>query len=468
MSKKMMEVIQAHRVETVDLKFTDLFGGWHHVTIPAGHLTEDFFSTGVGFDSSSVPGFKSIEAGDMVLLPDPESFFVDPFWRDPTLSILCNIVEADTRVQFSRDPRSIAFRAEQYLKHAGIASESVWGPEFEYHIFDEVRIANQPHRVYCEYMSEEAGWTPDGAKEAYAIPKFGGYHVVQPRDRYCDIRNETAKLLQNCGVHIHYHHHEVGSPGQSEIEVERYPLLKMADYAMMIKYFIRMVAHKYGKTVTFMPKPLYGDAGNGMHFHQHLFKDGIPLFYDSDGYAGLSKLAHHYIAGILCHAPALLAITNPSTNSYRRLVPGYEAPLYAFFSTANRTAAIRVPKYATAPMEKRIEFRPPDATCNIYMAMAAMLMAGIDGIEKEMDPRQMGFGPHDVNIFDIPTDKRPAVLPTSLNAAIRALEKDCEFLLKGEVFTSEILETWCKYKEKEQAAVDQRPHPYEIAMYYNT
>lgn len=470
-ARALIEQMESKDLAALDLKFTDLFGGWHHLTVPAKALQEELFRSGYGFDSSSMPGFKTVEAGDMILLPDPTSWFIDPFWQEPTLSFFCNIVEADTRVQFHRDPRCVARKAEEYLRSTGIATESRWAPEFEYYTFDEVRMVQQPQKSYCEFVSQEAAWGTDVdfPDSPNAIQQGGGYHIIQPRDLYCDMREETVQMLEACGIDIHYHHHEVGPSGQVEIEVKRYPLLRMGDHAMTIKYFIRMVAHAHGKTITFMPKPLFRQPGNGMHFHQHLFRDGQPLFYDRDAYGGLSRLGRSYVAGILAHAPALLGLTNPSTNSYKRLVPGFEAPMYSFFALANRTAAIRIPKYATDPMEKRIEFRPPDATCNVYLAMAAMLMAGIDGIQKNMDPEKLGFGPFDVNIFSLPEEKRKQIghLPSSLIEALDELEKDHAFLLAGGVFTEDLIAAWIEGKKKEHYEVIQRPHPLEISMYYN-
>ncbi len=469
---KVIDLIQSEKIEMVDLKFVDLFGYRHHITVPAKSVDSDLFNNGIGFDGSSVPGFKSIESGDMVLLPDPSTAFVDPFWDEPTLGLICDIADADTRIKFHRDPRYIAKKAEKYLVDSGIATESIWGPEFEYYLFDSAKVVNRPNYCCYEIQSREADWAtiPENQNCTHTVTKFGGYHVAPPQDQHFNIRNETVKLLEDCNIKVHYHHHEVGGAGQTEIEVKRYPLTKMGDYTSIIKYFIKMIAVKYDMTATFMPKPLYDYPGNGMHFHQHLFRDGEPLFYDENGYGGLSKLAHQYIAGILSHSSALLALTNPSTNSYKRLIPGYEAPVNVFFSLANRSAAIRIPKYATQPMEKRIEFRPPDATGNIYLSMAAMLMAGIDGIKKEMDPGDMGFGPIDENVFAMKESERSKIksLPSSLEEALVSLEKDSEFLLKGGVFTEDTLETWIKHKfDNDIKEINDRPHPYEMALYYN-
>ncbi len=466
-----IEYLKGRKIVSVDLKFSNLFGGWHHVTIPASGLSEDIFTKGVGFDGGSIPGFKKVESGDMVLLPDRSTAFLDSFWDMPTLSMICDIAEADTKVSFLKDPRGVARRAESHLKATGIADESRWGPEFEYYVFDSVEYLNEPYSTGYDITSEEVGNSGNSAGKAiHPISLQGGYHAIPPLDTLYNMRSEAAQLIEEFGIKVIYHHHEVGGPGQSEIEVERHGLTVMADAVMAIKYFIKMIAHKYNKYATFMPKPLYHEAGNGMHFHQHLFKDGKPLFYEKGNYADMSRLALSYIAGILDHGPALLAFTNPSTNSYKRLIPGFEAPVNLFFSLANRSAAIRIPKYASSPEEKRMEFRPPDATCNAYLAMSAMLMAGIDGIKRNLDPTEMGFGPIDENIFAWPEEKRGTIkpLPSSVKSAMEHLEKDSAFLLEGGVFNENIIETWISHKiNKEYNAVRNRPHPYEMELYFD-
>ncbi len=459
-----------HEIEMVDLKFVNLFGGWHHITLPAAQFTQDVFEEGVPFDGSSTPGFRSTEAGDMVLLPDPRTAYHDPFWEMPVLSIFCDIAEADTREPFVRDPRSVAARAEEYLRSSGIGTHSKWGPEFEFYLFDSINMANDEHRAMVHIDSEEGAWNRmlDEANEGYRIGNHGGYHVSPPADRSYNLRSEMVRQLQAAEIPVRYHHHEVGGPGQNEIEIMMDTLRRAADKAMWVKYVIRMVAHQYGRTATFMPKPLYNIAGNGMHFHQHLFNEGDPLFYEKGSYADLSPTARWYIGGLLYHGASLLALTNPSTNSYRRLVPGFEAPVKAFYSLGNRSAAVRILKYATQPMEKRIEFRPPDATCNIYLAMAAQLMAGIDGIKRKIEPAEYGFGPFDVNVFKLPPEERDKIqsLPGSLTEALDALEKDHDYLLQGGVFTEDIIKTWIAQKRIEADALRGRPHPYEFEMYY--
>jgi glutamine synthetase len=374
---------------------------------------------------------------------------------------------------FRGDPRRIAWKAERYLKEAGIADISYWGPEFEFYLFDSVKYGMDVNYSFYQIESEEGDWNAAGADlgvPGSKIPRKGGYHAIPPLDRMYNLRAEMVKVIEDYGIKVRYHHHEVGGPGQEEIEIPLGPLLKMADATQRIKYIVKMVARKHDKTATFMPKPLYGEAGSGMHFHQRLEKGEKPIFYDEKGYAGLSETALHYIGGLLKHGPALLAITNPSTNSYKRLTPGYEAPVNLFFGLANRSAAVRIPRYAVEPHEKRFEFRPPDATCNVYLAMAAQLLAGIDGIKKKVDPSDEGFGPIDANVFALPLKEREAIrkLPVSLREALEALEQDNEFLTQGKVFPDNFVSSWITYKmENEYYAVRNRPHPYEMRLYYD-
>jgi glutamine synthetase len=384
--------------------------------------------------------------------------------------LLCDIHDGDGKA-FGRDPRGIARRAEEYLRQSGIADTAMMSPEFEFYLFDSVRSRCEEHRCGYEIDSEEGEWNSDApAARGTCLPLRGGYHALPPRDRLHRLRDEIVRLLEDAGIDVKYHHHEGGGPGQSEIEILFHPLLRAGDVTLTVKYFIRMAADRAGRSATFMPKPLWNVAGSGMHVHQHLFKAGKPLFWDAEGWANLSELALHYVGGILHHGPALLGLTNPSTNSYRRLVPGFEAPVNRFFSLANRSAAIRVPKYADAPAEKRIEFRPPDGTCNPYLAMAAMLMAGIDGIRKRIDPRKLGWGPVNDKIETLTPQalRRIAPVPASLREALQALEADHDFLLEGDVFPEDFFRVWVDQKiEREANEVRNRPHPYELNLYYD-
>jgi glutamine synthetase len=463
------EYIHAQEITMVDLKFCDLWGRWHHLTLSASQFGPAIMEKGIGFDGSAV-GLKSVKAGDMVLVPDLSTAVQDPFWNEPTLSFICTTLEADTHAVFASDPRNIAIRAETYMRETGIADESHWGPEFEFYIFDRVVYQNEVNRAGYRFDSCEAEWSSPEKGQGHTIPLHGGYHAIPPRDQLYNLRAEMAVQLEAMGVPIKYHHHEVGSPGQCEIEIPLLRLVASGDAAMLVKYVTKMKARTHGKTVTFMPKPLYGEAGSGMHFHQHLFKNGDNLFYDEHGYGCLSQTALYYIGGLLSHGPALLALTNPSTNSYRRLVPGFEAPVNMFFSLANRSAAIRIPKYAGQPDSARIEFRPPDATCNIYLALAAQLLAGLDGIHREIDPSDAGFGPIDANVFSWTPTQRDSIqrLPDSLEKALKALEADHGFLLAGEVFSQEMIDQWVEHKMRaEFYQVLNRPHPYEMSLYFD-
>jgi glutamine synthetase len=456
-------------VQMIDLKFSDLWGRWHHLTIPASQFTPDLMEEGVGFDGSAV-GLKSVKAGDMVLVPDLDTGFIDPFWEVPTLSFICTTLEADTKEIFPNDPRNVALRAEASMRASGIADKSLWGPEFEFYIFDRVEYEYGMNRSGYVVESSEADWGGGASGHGHVIPIHGGYHVIPPKDALFNLRTEMTLLLEKMGVPVKYHHHEVGGPGQCEIETPLMGLVEAADATMIVKYVTKMVARAHGMTATFMPKPLHGEAGNGMHFHQHLFKDGKNLFYDPEGYGLHSKLALSYIGGLLQHGPALLGITNPSTNSYRRLVPGYEAPVNAFFSLGNRSAAVRIPRYATHPDAVRMEFRPPDATCNVYLAVAAQLLAGLDGVKCQIDPTAEGFGPIDDNVFAWTDEERATIkpLPVSLKEALDALRADRDFLLAGGVFSEDLIERWIAFKmEEEYYQVRNRPHPYEMKLYFD-
>jgi len=456
-------------IQMIDLKFTDLWGRWHHLTVPKGQFTPALMTTGVGFDGSAV-GLKSVKAGDMVLVPELATGFVDPFWDMPTLSFICTTLEADTKADFPNDPRNIARRAEAYLAESGVADRSLWGPEFEFYVFDSVAYEIGMNRSGYSVESGEAAWHSGAGGHGHYIPLHGGYHAIPPQDTLYNLRAEMSLHLQMMGVPVKYHHHEVGGPGQCEIETPLVGLLDAGDMTMIVKYVTKMVAHRHGQTVTFMPKPIYGEAGSGMHFHQHLFKGEQNVFYDPEGYGLLSQVARYYIGGLLLHGPALLAFTNPSTNSYRRLVPGFEAPVNAFFSIGNRSAAVRIPRYATLPDKVRIEFRPPDAACNVYLALAAQLLAGLDGVRRQIEPTGAGFGPIDADVFSWTDEQRATIrpLPASLKEALDALAEDHSFLLAGDVFSPDLIERWIAFKmDEEYYQVRNRPHPYEMELYFD-
>lgn len=460
--------INDRNIVMVDLKFCDLPGRWRHVTFPAARFTKDLLESGVGVDGSSL-GLKSVKSGDMVLVPDLSTGFVDPFWEEATLSFLGRALEADTRAPFSHDPRTVASRAEGALQASGFGERSLWGPEFEFYVFDGVSYENGMNVAAYRVESAEADWRSHELGSGYRIPRHGGYHAIPPQDHLFDLRTEISLELEAMGVPVKYHHHEVGGPGQCEIEIPLLPLVRAADATLLAKYVARMTARRRGMTATFMPKPLYGEAGSGMHCHQQVWDRDRNAFYDALGYGSLSDLARSYLGGLLAHGPAVMAFTNPSTNSYRRLVPGFEAPVSTIYSLGNRSAAIRIPRYANKPDSARFEFRPPDATCNPYLAMAAQLLAGLDGIKRRLDPTSLGFGPVDEDVFSWPPEKRAQIraLPTSLDEALDALERDHAFLLEGGAFTEELVQQWLKRKRAEDREVRNRPHPYEIELYYD-
>jgi glutamine synthetase len=471
--REILALAKSEQVTAIDLQFTNLFGGWHHLTLPASQLTEKIFESGIPFDGSSIPGFKSLEAGDMILIPDASTALWDPFWSSKTLSFISFVRDAGTGASFPRDPRGIAGRAEEALRASGIADRSLWAPEFEFYIFDQVSYQNDVNLASYRIDSAEADW--NSAQDmrgnlGYKIPRKSGYHASPPLDQLYDLRAKMVQRLEEAKIPVRYHHHEVGGPGQSEIEILPGSMPWVADAGQRAKYIIKMTAFEAGKSVTFMPKPLFNEAGSGMHFHQTLWKGDRNLFYDEKGYAGLSSVARSYIAGVLHHGPALLAITNPSTNSYKRLVPGFEAPVRLLYGLANRSAAIRIPKYATSHDEKRIEFRPSDASCNIYLAIAAQLLAGLDGVRRKLDPSELGMGPIDQDVSKMSLEEREKyrILPTSLREACLALQEDYEFLMRDGVFPSEFVDIWTRQKlDKEYDEVRRRPHPYEIGLYYD-
>ncbi|HSD65688.1 MAG TPA: type I glutamate--ammonia ligase [Vicinamibacteria bacterium] len=460
--------IRHKSVAMVDLKFCDLWGRWRHVTLPAGRFNPGLLETGVGFDGSSL-GLSAVKSGDLVLVPELATAFLDPFWDVPTISFLCATLEADTHQPYPHDPRTLASRAEEFLRTSGVGEASLWGPEFEFYLFDGVSYENGMNVAAYRVESREADWKSHELGGGYTIPRHGGYHAIPPQDHLHNARTKISLNLEAMGVPVKYHHHEVGGPGQCEIETRLLPMVRAADVTLLAKYVARMTAREMGMTATFMPKPLYGEAGSGLHFHQQVWRGETNAFYDSSGYGCLSETARFYIGGLLAHGGAVMALTNPSTNSYRRLVPGYEAPVSAIFSLGNRSAAIRIPKYANRPESARMEFRPPDATCNPYLAIAAQLMAGIDGVRRRTDPTALGFGPYDEDVFSWPAEKRSRIkaLPTSLDEALDALERDHEFLLEGSVFSREMLQRWAKRKRSEERSVRDRPHPFEIELYYD-
>ncbi|MFZ5967100.1 MAG: type I glutamate--ammonia ligase [Bacillota bacterium] len=462
----------ANRIELVDFKVVDLAGRWHHLTIPEARFTETVLENGIGFDGSSY-GFLSVEKSDMVFKPDISSAFVDPFEEIPTLTMIGDIYTVGTSgKRFQGDPRFIAEKAERYMKESGIADYSLLGPEFEFYILDHISFKNTPNHVEVYVDSEQAEWNTSKKDEknlGFKVLHHKGYHADKPYDVSFSLRNKMVVELEKHGVPVKYHHSENGGPGQVEIEVSFAPLKEMADRTMLLKYIVKNTAIENNKTVTFMPKPFYGEAGSGMHVHIQLFKDSSPIFYDEKGYSGLSDTALYAIGGILKHAPALMAFTNPSTNSYKRLVPGYEAPVSICFATANRSSVIRIPGYATSPEAKRFEFRPSDATANPYLAYSALLMAAFDGIKNKIDPTEEGFGPYDINIYALSDEEKQKIkgLPKSLEEAADALEKDYQFLLEGGVFSIGLIQDQLRKIRKEHEQVSIVPHPLEYAMVYD-
>lgn len=455
----------------VSVRFTDLVGAWHHLTYPIEQLTEDSFEEGFGFDASSLRGWAAINESDMLLVPNAERFWVDPFTEETTICLIANVVDPITKEGYGLDPRSVAVRAESYLKFTGLADTVYFGPEAEFFVFDEVFYHNDQQSAGYSLNSEEGHWNT-GRHGNEMMPNSGnhirakeGYVPVAPADTLIDLRNAISLILGDVGINVECHHHEVATAGQCEIDFRFSNLLHTADNVMLFKYVVKNTAVAHGKTATFMPKPLYGDNGSGMHCHQSLWKDGNPLF-SGEEYAGLSEMAKFYIGGLLKHAPALVAFAAPTTNSYKRLVPGFEAPVNLAYSARNRSAAVRIPMFSPSPKAKRLEFRPPDPSCNPYITFAALLMAGLDGVQNRIDPGE----PLDKDIYDLSPEELKDVpsLPGSLDEALIALENDHEFLLKGDVFSMEMIERWIKYKrENEINKLRLRPHPLEFSMYYD-
>jgi glutamine synthetase len=462
------ELIKQEKIEVVDLKFGDFPGTWQHFTIPVSEVTLQIFDEGLGFDGSSIRGWQAIHASDMMVVPDPETAIKDPFTARPTLSMICNIVDPVTREAYSRDPRYIAQKAENYLKNTGIGDVAHFGPEAEFFIFDGVRFDQNAHSGYYYIDSAEGIWESGGERWpnlGYKPRHKEGYFPVPPTDSLQDIRTEMILAMEKAGITVEKHHHEVATAGQAEIDLRYDSLTRMADKMMLYKYITKNVALRHNKTVTFMPKPIFGDNGSGMHTHQSIWRDGQPLFA-GDKYAGVSDTCLYYIGGILKHAPALCAFVAPTTNSYKRLVPGFEAPVNLAYSSRNRSAGVRIPLYSPSPKAKRIEVRFPDPSCNPYLAFAAMLLAGLDGILNKIHPGE----PVDKNLYDLPPEELQHIpsCPASLEAALGALEQDHEFLMQGEVFTRDVIETWLDYKRSHECdPVRLRPHPYEFMLYFD-
>lgn len=460
--------IEENSIRMIDFKLTDIDGRWRHILVPARRLNEDTLKNGIGFDGSNY-GYAPVENSDMVFIPDLASAFPDPFAQVPTLAMAGDVMVIDRPQNrpFDQYPRNVVRRAVGYMRETGVADEMIIGPEFEFNVFDAVHFEAAPGRVNCSIASGETGW--NGGSNGQALPHLGGYHADRPQDGTSDLRSRMCLLMEEAGVMVKYHHHEVGGCGQLEIEVELCEMTKMADATMTVKYIIKNAAAQAGKTATFMPKPVLGEAGNGMHVHMLLMKNGEPVFFDEAGYAQLSDTALYFIGGLLSHARALCGITNPSTNSFRRLVPGFEAPVTIGYATANRSAVVRIPAYAKSPKVKRFELRNPDATCNPYYAYAAMLMAGLDGIAQKTDPRSNGWGPFDFNLYDLSPEEKAKIdsLPTTLYEALDALEEDHAFLCAGGVFPERLIQIWIERKRREADAIERVPHPAEFAKYYD-
>jgi glutamine synthetase len=467
-SKTVADVIKMGKdVQMVDLRFTDLLGMWHHFSLPARELTEELFEEGIGFDGSSIRAFQEIHESDMILIPDPTSAFMDPIFEIPTLDIICDIYDPITRQPYTKDSRYVAKKAAAYLKQSGIADISYWGPEAEFFLFDSVVYGGGTNFASYEIDSAEAWWNSgkEGGKGGQIPPKRG-YFPVPPTDTKQDVRSKIVLALEAAGVPVEVHHHEVATAGQTEIDLRYAPLVTMADSIMIYKYLAKSVARQNGLTATFMPKPLFQDNGSGMHVHQSLWKGDANVFYDEAGYAQLSDTAKYYIGGLLKHAPALLAIVAPTTNSYKRLVPGFEAPVNLAYSQRNRSAVCRIPVYSKSEKAKRVEFRAPDPSCNPYLCFAALLMAGLDGVQNQIDPGE----PMDKDLYDLPPEEAAKIkqVPGSLTAVLKAMEEDYEFLLAGDVFTEDLIDSYTAYKvSAEVDPMRMRPHPYEFTLYYD-
>jgi glutamine synthetase len=471
--KNITDLIQANDIKVVDLKFVDMPGTWQHFTIPVSELEGGIWDEGIGFDGSSIRGFQQIQESDMNLFLDTSTAVVDPACEIPTLSILCDIYDPVTKQRYTRDPRNIAQKAEEYLKTTGIADTSYWGPEPEFFIFDDIRFDSTQQAAYYYIDSDEGIWNTGrdereiyGGNLGYKPRNKEGYFPVPPTDSQQDLRSEMILKMIDAGIEIERQHHEVATAGQAEIDFKFDTLVKTADRVLMYKYIVKNVARQHGKVATFMPKPLFGDNGSGMHTHQSLWKNGDSLMYSEGGYANISDVCRWYIGGLLRHAASILAFAAPTTNSYKRLVPGFEAPVNLVYSARNRSAVCRIPMYVNSPRAKRIEFRAPDPTCNPYLAFSAMLMAGIDGVVNKIEPDNP---PLDKNTYELSPreQRRIKTVPSSLDEALAALERDQDYLLKGNVFTQDVIDAWLEYKRAELPKISMRPHPYEFHLYFD-
>ena len=465
-----MQMIEVNDIKMIDFKMVDINGQFRHVTIPAKHFSEDSMRSGIGFDASNY-GYAVVEKSDMVFIPEPDSAVIDPFCEIPTLSMTGNamIIDNPENRPLAQYPRNIVLAAEQYMKDTGIADTMLILPEFEFYLFDQVGWEVRPDLIGMQIDVDQAIWNSGSESRGCVVPRQKGYHVAKPFDASYECRSEMCLLLEEMGIPIKYHHPEVGAAGQFEIEPQLGQMSKMADATMMIKYIIHNTAMKYGKTATFMPKPVMGEAGNGMHVHMLLLKDGEPVFSDDNGYSHLSKTAHYFMGGLLRHIASLCAITNPSTNSFKRLVPGFEAPVTVGYATSNRSAVIRIPAYAKSPKLRRFELRNPDATCNPYFCYAALLMAGLDGVKNQIDPHESGWGPYDMNLYTLSDEEKANLqgLPTSLDQALDALEADHDYLTAGGVFPEQLLKNFIAAKRAECREMAAIPHPAEFDRYYN-
>jgi glutamine synthetase len=468
---EVMEFASERGVEMVDLKFIDLPGTWQHMTLPLAALDEGDFASGLGFDGSSIRGFQEIHESDMLLMPDPTTAFIDPYYTRATLSLICSVADPVLGEPYGRDPRFVAQKAERHLVSSGIADVAYFGPEAEFFVFDQIAYSQTENQAFYEVDSGEGFWntgatTSANPNLAYKLRQKEGYFPVPPADSMANLRSEMVLTMESLGIKCEFHHHEVSSGGQGEIDMRFQPLLRMSDQMMIYKYVVKNEARRAGKTATFMPKPIFEENGSGMHVHQSLWKDGDSLMYEQGAYAHLSPLARYYIGGLLAHAPALLAFCAPTTNSYRRLVPGYEAPVNLVFSARNRSACVRVPMYHDSATSKRIEFRSPDPTANPYLAFSALMMAGLDGIKRQLDPGE----PLDADLYDLPPEKLAAIatVPSSLEASLDALESDNAFLVDGDVFTPGLIDAYLRYKREDEVdAIRMRPHPWEFALYHD-